>query len=600
MSQISKILWNHFPNVLSIPLILMMSFLVFHSFAHAGAPNSNSILMLPISPTSNFLTDEPVVTIMNGPLHSNEAGACSDKINLRRLCQYSALDDTFTGMAPPRGSDYSSPVESEAVNRFRNQIAVFLDRNNVKFVDIPCNPVGVTPGGPRCAGGDSLGNPQFKLFTYSQAYETSQLEFLRWFKLYDADSMSAPTESGKTSSRAESWDFLPPQARKMNSFTGDKHSPLIGGDEANASALKSSFGSQVYFTKNTAVMQTDNRYNPYRWVAPINEILHHEQPSLGLVLNASPNGISLTKKILADALTGTTSRHIVLYYDLTIGVQDYRAAMSEYTAIDMLNGSINQNVASLSDAYHEIMTKTDLFSTTIKNTYIYTATLGNQPVAEQIRKYFATRYLKPTIQLSIAVNFQQDHGSYRNSEFLIAGKNYFPSQTEAFAPIGTTDSASEWVPLIPEGGNNGVHAAWTRLKIDALRQPRVNHVDRSQKSIQEGEPYFDIPDGNATRHLTGAIDLTEYYWFAMKERIFPGTSGVWNNFDVPSSLLIDSATKKPALEHAENHEVNWVGVVYEVHGPFALQVHVNLLDVQIQQDGTPLNYAGASGVAKTR
>jgi hypothetical protein len=78
------------------------------------------------------------------------------------------------------------------------------------------------------------------------------------------------------------------------------------------------------------------------------------------------------------------------------------------------------------------------------------------------------------------------------------------------------------------------------------------------------------------------IDLTDYYRFAVRARIFPGTSGIWNG--APQSSL-DPQTGQ--LQPEEQHQINSVGIVDEVHGPFTVTVQINHLDVQIVSPTEP-------------
>jgi hypothetical protein len=481
-----------------------------------AAPAPTSILVRPITPNQNFIANPPAVAVINDALLPTEAGPCPPNPYSAKLCRVSALDDTFAGNSQ---SDRTT---------FRSAAAPYVTPGAVRYID------------PLCTAPSA--GAQFQLFTHTKIYEIQQAGFLARYR---------QTTGGP--------DFLPAGARQQNTYRGDQKCPYV--TTPASTDLLQTMGHLVYFTPHGVTLILDNKFNPYRWDAPINQVRHHEQASFSFLEPATPTGAAATAAILAASLTGDVSKRILLRYDLTLSVTDDRAAMHEHQFTDMAGIAPDG---------------TDLFSITARDVSRYIARAPDSMEAEHIARYFAVRYQVPTIQLSLAVNFQQDGVRWRDSEFMLAGKNYAPSSTPSFAPVSDPD----WIAFIPEGGDNG-KAAWNRLMLNGLAQSRVDPTDPSLHPIQ-GSAYADIPDGNSTQHLAGVIDLTDYYRFAIHARIFPGTSGTWNG--TPHSSL-DPQTGQP--DPAEHHQINWVGVVDEVHGPFTVTVQINRLDVQITAAPAP-------------
>jgi hypothetical protein len=361
----------------------------------AAAPPPTSILVRPITPTENFVTAPPAVTVANDGLLPTEAGPCPPNPYSAKLCRVSALDDTFAnGSASDR-------------DQFRASIAAYVKSAAVRYPDPPCN---APPPGP----------VQFELFTHSKIYEIDQANFLAHYR--------------RLTGRA---DFLPAGARRQNPYRGDQACPYVTSPAA--ANLQHTMGHLAWFTTHGVTLTLDNRFNPYRWDAPINQVRHHEQPSFSFLEPATPSGAAATAAILAAALQGDVSRHILLTYDLTLSVADDRAALHENQFTDMTGIAPDAS---------------DLFSTTSRDLSRYIAQAPDSMESEHIARYFAVRYQVPTIQLSLAVNFQQNGVRWRDSEFMLAGQNYAPSATPSFAPVSDPD----WAADIPEGGNNGTRA----------------------------------------------------------------------------------------------------------------------------------------------
>ncbi len=262
------------------------------------------------------------------------------------------------------------------------------------------------------------------LYTYRKPYEYHQATFLTWLEKY-----------------TERNDFLNARARKWNTYRGDLTCPVVKSwSMLTEEMLQRTFGYAAVVDQDVITLIGDNKYNPLRWIAPINEIHHHEQASLAITLPAKKEQLHETEAIFAAFLAGDRSRHILLEYCVDVEVVDLRKEMKELTVWDFYNGT------PLAEAQ-------DLVGRTHSNAerYIKPAAQSHgqalHPVLrESISKWLDTRFIPPNIQLGVMVNWRET-SSYRLSEFMVASMNqqpanYYPAQegAEGFRPTANERS----------------------------------------------------------------------------------------------------------------------------------------------------------------
>ena len=99
------------------------------------------------------------------------------------------------------------------------------------------------------------------LYTYRIPYEYSQDEFQQWLARH----------TGKR-------DICEPAGRRFNDYRGPVVCPWLKDGVPDDAFLKQSFGYAAYVQGRSIVLLCDNRFNPLRWVAPVNEVHHHGSP----------------------------------------------------------------------------------------------------------------------------------------------------------------------------------------------------------------------------------------------------------------------------------------------------------------------------------
>lgn len=369
-----------------------------------------------------------------------------------------------------------------------------------------------TPPHPDCP---EVANSNFSVYSYLKPYVYNQGEFLGWLHKY----------AGLT-------DFVPPAARKMNSYMGNQKCPL-GVTDSN---LALSFGYQVDADMDQLTLSIDNRLNPWRWNAPVPSVHHVEQPSFSVLFDAeSEETTDITLDVLKSYRQGVDKGHLYLSYDIDLNIEDARNEMSENILWDVFDGVLPSASNTL---------------------FGWAATLANQ--YGQLNgeyNYFLKRYVEATVQLSLMVFFRYDGQVFTESEFMLASFNYKTTN-----PAATKNADIN--PYILEGGTNPA-SSWYRLRVDALKLPKLTENYSQNPMVLEGGDYFAIPDGPSQVKLRGKIDLTNYYLVSHAEGFFPGQMGQFNE------------------KYGEKNAIYYGGVVFENHGPFAVKTKINQFDIKM-------------------
>jgi hypothetical protein len=354
-------------------------------------------------------------------------------------------------------------------------------------------------------------------------------------------------------------DIFSPLARShINAYLGDPN-PYLGDQQcplAASSGTKETFGYAVSATPLEVQFSIDNRINPWRWNAPINTIHPVEQPSFAVVSH-SADVFSQTEAILKNFSSGVDrSTHILLDYDINLTVHDGRGELGELT------------IADIYEHDHE----NPCLETTLPGLTHCKALDGPDFVYDYVSK----RMIPPTIQLSLMLNFREDGVAFVLQEFMLSSFNYASTVTNA-----TADPAFN--QYIFEGGTNtaiddmsSLHGvSFYRLKAHALQIPALNPPGNA--TVISGVQYVPIDfDGNGhfqVDHLSGTIDLTNYYLAAKGHGFFPGQNGPENG---PAAC--------PDFDtcFGEHNGINWAGVILESHGPFVTSVTVNTFNIRTQ------------------
>lgn len=428
----------------------------------------------------------PVTKVLIGRLYDKDLGSDVDTAN-------SSFVDTFTSRNPAL-----RPAFKAAFQRYRyGSASPFYADGGV-----------VTDAHPNCARPTA---PTLIVNGYAKPYEFSQSEFLIWLT----------ANTGRT-------DFLPARARAVNTFRGNQECPLTTTD----ATLKRSFGQKITASATSVTLTTNNAVNPWRWAAPVNEVHHHEQPSLYATFPARDRAaIDETKRILAAALAGDLSQRIILEYDLDVTLED-AGLPAEPNLFSVLDGVDGGSV--------------DLFGTQYENT------VSLWPADSGPRQYLEARVVPPSFQLSVGVNFRENTAGYRLSEFQLLGYNYQPALVWG-APSANTTLDS----FTTEGGGRD-SSAWTRLKANALVLPGLV---ADGAIVRSGATYTELATPSFTGKLKGQLDLTQYYRIAHGHQFFPGL---------------------PDVNTAQN-EIAWAGVVYEAHGPMKVVVKINTFNLRVER-----------------
>jgi hypothetical protein len=387
---------------------------------------------------------------------------------------------------------------------------------------------------------------------YHSPYECYQAEFIEWMK----------TERGQD-------DFLLPAARKMNPHRGDLIDPVVSDRAAVTDALlQKTFGYAAVAEPDKITFIGDNRVNPLRWICPINEIHHREQPSWAMRLHTKPELFPQTVEILKGAQSEESGKRILLRYEIALQMEDCREELDEYSIQDYLkSGSPDQ---------------TDLIRQLYENAQVYAGGASRngvvlEPIQQKmVEKYVKTRLEPVNFQLSIGINFKERDDRYRLAEFMLCTYNQKPVGVlpEEAGGKGFLATACDAInPLVTDGGNNGA-GSWWRLPISVLNH---NALTVGGKSSWRGTDYLALQKPELEQTVfKGEIDVTKFYRQSIAAKAFPGQRGFWVDRwvgfegDVPEFKNPD-----------EEHGVEWAFFIFESHGPLKTVAEVRKLEVVI-------------------
>ena len=384
------------------------------------------------------------------------------------------------------------------------------------------------------------------MHTYYKPFAFDQSKFFDWIQ-----------------KNRELTDFLPANARKSNDYRGDLINPIIhNAKQAETFDLTKSFGKRISFDNGKLFYLQDNRLNPYRWWAPYNELLHHETSAIFMENNVSPENIVRIRKMLDDYLVGTDrSKKILLKYRAKIRVEDYREQMGEQTIFDMYEDGEFENGTDLLTTLHREWTARSQADT-------YEGRWSKQ--------YMNYRLERPFVQVSVCVNMYMADGRYLLQEFMVFNKDYVSSTKGFYCPVNNPVMDD----YIYEGGCSGF-VGWNRLAIDALRIDGVS-CSREFPVIISGGEYTDVSGDNShliERSVDGVIDLTNYYVMARTNNFFPGEQGFYVNNDTMYGFGTEG---KPESGQNFKPSIYWAGFMFEMTGPYKLEIEIEEFDVIIE------------------
>ena len=388
---------------------------------------------------------------------------------------------------------------------------------------------------------------------YHTPYECYQTKFLKWMK----------TNRGQR-------DFLLPAARKMNPYKGDLVDPVVDSPrKVTNELLEKTFGHVAVASPENITFISDNRYNPLRWICPINEIHHREQPSWGMRLHPEDRFWDKTTSILKDAKTGQAKQKIVLQYEIALQLDDCREELGEYAIADYLSSGGPRSEGLIRQMHANAETYA---SGAVKNG------ISLEPIQQKMVAKYAAKRLEPVnFQLSIGINFRQRHPNYRLAEFMLCTYNQepvgvFPDEANGKGFLAT--ACDPLNPLVSDGGNNGP-VAWWRLPVNVLEHEALTGEG---KSAWSGTDYLELKEPALKKTVfKGEIDVTEFYRQAIEAKAFPGQRGLWVN------RWVGFEGDGPDANPGEEHGIEWAFFIFESHGPIKTVAEVRKLDVVITE-----------------
>lgn len=442
---------------------------------------------------------------------------------LAGLQPLSAVMDTFCGDRPELRSEFSDWVSEY----------VFP-----KFYYHPAHPV---PDGYNQV-----------VSAYHAPYECYQTQFLDWMK----------TKRGRN-------DFLLPAARKMNPYRGDLIDPVVNARaEVTDELLQKTFGYVAVAEPARMTFIGDNRVNPLRWICPINEIHHREQPSWAMRLHTKPELWQRTVDLLKAAKTGEAGQRMLLRYEIALEIDDYREQMNEYSIRDYLKSGETDHTGLIRQLYENALN------------YAGGASrdgVSLEPIQQKmVEKYVKTRLEPVNFQLSIGINFKERDDRYRLAEFMLCTYNQKPVGVlpEEAGGKGFLATACDAVnPLVTDGGNNGA-GSWWRLPIRVLRHDALTGGGEAAWS---GSDYLELKRPELKKTVfRGEIDVTGFYRQALAAKAFPGQRGYWVD------RWVGFEGDAPEFRNPdEEHGIEWAFFIFESHGPLKTIAEVRKLDVVI-------------------
>ena len=381
--------------------------------------------------------------------------------------------------------------------------------------------------------------------SYWKPFEYNQQRFLEWL-----------------SAKRGMNDYLPANARRFNDHKGDLANPIAStGVVPNPDDLKKSYGKQVRVGDGKVYFLQDNRLNPARWWAPYNTIMHHETSSTFMENPVLAENIIRARQIMDDYLTDKDrSKRLVLRYKAKIRVEDYRDQTGEHTIFDMY-------------APGELENGTDLLTTLHREWQAQAQ--GNTPVAHWTKAYMERRLENPFVQVSVCFNLSQADNRYLLQEFMLFNKDYLSTTIGYYKPVNN-DQMSEWMY---EGGCSGF-VGWNRFPIDKLKVDGLTCTKEFPVVLSGGE-YADVSGDNSQvieREVEGVIDITNYYVMARKNDFFPGERG----FYIGSNMHGFGAPDTPEYEPGFKPSIFWAGFMFEMAGPYKLEIDIEQFDILIE------------------
>lgn len=390
---------------------------------------------------------------------------------------------------------------------------------------------------------------------YHAPYECYQSQFLNWMKM----------QRGQD-------DFLLPAARKLNPYRGDLADPVVSGRNlVDEELLRKTFGYVAVAEPDKITFIGDNRYNPLRWICPINEIHHREQPSWGMRLHVRPELWSRTVKILQNYRTsgeGSVGEKILLRYEIALQIEDCRKGMGEFSLKDYLESGKEGEVGLVKQLYN--------------NSLDYAAGKSRDGVAlvplqqKMVEKYVQTRLEPVNFQLSVGINFKERDDRYRHAEFMLCSYNQepcgvFPEEASGEGCLATACDALN--PLVVDGGNNG-RGSWWRVPVSTLNHRALR---KGGVSLWQGTDYLELKKPELDKTVfKGEIDVTRFYRQSLAAGFFPGQRGYWVN------RWVGFEGDVPELRNPdEKHGVEWAFFIFENHGPLKVVAEIHELDVVI-------------------
>lgn len=394
--------------------------------------------------------------------------------------------------------------------------------------------------------------------SYRVPWEWAHDEFMEWFRTHRGGD-----------------DFMEPAGRRWNDFRGNLGCHWVGSASAVSEAeLKANNGVAGSFDADAIRWVCDNRFNPYRWVGPINEIQHHEQASLCCTVptraGVYENG--------PDLLNGS----VRLEYELELELEDLRPLTGEETVFDFYGaGELTEPIGVVSQTHWNAQR------------LIRGETLHDEEFSygqkRFVSQWLQKRCIQPNLQVSLMVNFRERGGRYRLAEFMLAEFNqqpifFFdrdvPADVDAgrsFNPFrldgnGVLPTANEAMNRhVVDGGCSG-NFAWTRTPVDVFRD---SAFAPDEPIVHEGGDCLHWDGKGPCRAvLSGVLDVGAFYRQARNLDYFPGQRGYWG-----SRWVGFEGDASEFRNPAERHGLEWLGLIFENHGPFRLQIKAARLNL---------------------
>lgn len=419
-------------------------------------------------------------------------------------------------------------------------------------------------------GGRHADQPNLNVCTYQVPWEWDQERFLRWIE----------KNRGLD-------DFLEPAGRRNIPHRNAIASPMVDDpSEIDAAFLALTHGRAVRASPEELRLHSDNRYNPYRWVGPMNEVQHHEQPSICATIPAAPGVYEDVREHFSEALTGEPSQRLLLRYDLDVEIKDHSRELGEKSIWDF-HGT------------RTLHSPSGVVGQSQWNALMYSAgeeSHGHRLSPAQqafLRRWLDLRYVAANIQLSLMVNFRERDERYRLLELMLLGYQqepiFFFDESLPLPENGTFSNpfTLEGNGIIPtahagmnrhivDGGCSGPFA-WTRAPISAYCDPEVTeNTDEGRfPIIREGGRYIELSSPELARtRLGGIVDITQFHAASRRAGYFPGQRGYWGHgwtgFEGDDPLHRDAG---------EEHGLEWLGIIFENHGPFSIDCLVRQMDL---------------------